>query len=88
MHKPPTHAAGLLMTGPYADTLTAMSNYFQYAGEGQSIADLWEAERQEGGRRERETEALRETERGNKRNDVKCNGFLLSNHFVSDQNQV
>lgn len=45
MHKAPTHASGLLMTGPYADTLTAMSNYFKYTGEGQSCADLWEGER-------------------------------------------
>lgn len=36
MHKAPTHASGLLMTGPYADTLTAMSNYFKYTGEGRS----------------------------------------------------
>lgn len=42
MHKAPTHAIGLLMTGPYADTLTAMSNYFKYSGEGQSWPDLWE----------------------------------------------
>lgn len=45
MHKAPTHAIGLLMTAPYADTLTAMSNYFKYTGEGQSWADLWEVER-------------------------------------------
>lgn len=45
MHKAPTHAIGLLMTGPYADTFTAMSNYFKYTGEGQSWADLWEVER-------------------------------------------
>lgn len=45
MHKAPTHATGLLMTGPYADTLAAMSNYFKYTGEGQSWADLWEGER-------------------------------------------
>lgn len=50
MHKAPTHAIGLLMTGPYADTLTAMSNYFKYTGESQSWADLWEVER--GGKRE------------------------------------
>lgn len=49
MHKAPTHAIGLLMTGPYADTLTAMSNYFKYTGEGQSWADLWEVERGQDG---------------------------------------
>lgn len=43
-HKAPTHASGLLMTGSYADTLTAMSNYFKYTGEGESWADLWEGE--------------------------------------------
>lgn len=51
MHKATTHAIGLLMTGPYADTLTAMSNYFKYTREGQSWADLWKVE---GGKRERE----------------------------------
>lgn len=60
MHKAPTHAIGLLMTGPYADTLTAMSNYFKYTGEGQSWADLWEVER--GQERERETEGEGERE--------------------------
>lgn len=40
MHKAPTHASRLLMTGPYADTLTAMSNYFKYTGVGQKWADL------------------------------------------------
>lgn len=48
MHKAATHATGLLMTGPYADTLTAMSNYFKYTGEGQNWTDLWEGERQRG----------------------------------------
>lgn len=56
MHKAATHATGLLMTGPYADTLTAMSNYFKYTGEGQNWTDLWEGERQRGeGERERRT---------------------------------
>lgn len=45
MHKAPTHANGSLMTGPYADTSTATSNYFKYAGEGPSWGDLWEGER-------------------------------------------
>lgn len=39
MHKAATHAIGLLMTGPYADTLTATSNYFKYTGEGQNWTD-------------------------------------------------
>lgn len=56
MDKAPTHASGLLLTGPYADTLTAMSNYFKYTGEGQSWADLWEGERRRGGLRETERE--------------------------------
>lgn len=62
MHKAPTHASGLLMTGPYADTLTAMSNYFKYTGEGQSSGwpvGGWEVE---GG--DRETEGERHLERG------------------------
>lgn len=45
MHKAPTHARGLVMTGSYADTLTATSNYSKYTGEGPSWADLWEGER-------------------------------------------
>lgn len=59
MHKAPTHAIGLLMTGPYADTLTAMSNYFKYTGEGQSWADLWEVERGGEGERRGETRGRR-----------------------------
>lgn len=45
MHKAPTHARGLLMTGSYADTLIATSNYSKYTGEGPSWFDLWEGER-------------------------------------------
>lgn len=37
----PAHASRLLMTGPYADTSTATSNYFKYAGVGQKWADLY-----------------------------------------------
>lgn len=59
IHKAPTHASGLLMTGPYADTLTAMSNYFKYTGEGQSLTDLLEGERGGG-----ETEGERHLGRG------------------------
>lgn len=33
------------MTGPYADTLTAMSNYLKHTGEGQSRTDLQKSER-------------------------------------------
>lgn len=44
MHKALTHAWGLLMTGSYVDTLTAMSNYSKYTGEGPSWADLWAGE--------------------------------------------
>lgn len=71
MHKAPTHAIGLLMTGPYADTLTAMSNYFKYTGEGQSWADLWEVERGERGREER----------WNKRKEAQFTFFHPSNRF-------
>lgn len=73
MHKAPTHATGLLMTGPYADTLTAMSNYFKYTGEGQSG---WPV----GGR-----EGARESERGwwNKRKETQSTFFFhLSNRFA------
>lgn len=51
------------MTGPYADTLTAMSNYFKYTREGQRWADLWVGGRQRGGRgRQRERSTWREGE--------------------------
>lgn len=83
MHKAPTHASGLLMTGPYADTLTAMSNYFKYTGEGQSWADLWEGAR--GGETEGERHLKRgRGEMGGKRNTprlildyVKFSAFFL-----------
>lgn len=72
MHKAPTHAIGLLMTGPYADTLTAMSNYFKYTGEGQSWADLWEVKR-----------GQERAERGwwNKRKQTQSTFFYLRNRF-------
>lgn len=41
MDKAATHASGLLMTGPYADTLTAMNNYFKYTGVIQNWAERW-----------------------------------------------
>lgn len=63
MHKAPTHASRLLMTGPYADTLTAMSNYFKYTREGQRWADLWVGGWEGGGRgRQRERSSWREGE--------------------------
>lgn len=81
MHKAPTHASRLLMTGPYADTLTAMSNYFKYTGVGQKWADLCVGGGggREWGRRDRGRGALRERERcrtGGKKSKVQPVSFL------------